>query len=166
MLSVIVAASDNDIIGKGDDLPWQMSRDLKNFKDLTTGHPVILGLRTFRSIVSRLGKPLPNRTNIILSNEPGFEPPEGCVVVDSIPAAMAQVKDQEAFVIGGASVYGQMLPFADRLYLTRVHTVSDGDVRLPEIDVSAWSLVHEEDWPKDEKNEYDATFQIYERSAR
>ncbi len=163
MLSVIVAASDNDIIGRGDDLPWQMSRDLKNFKELTTGHPVILGLRTFRSIVSRLGKPLPNRTNVILSNEPGFEAPEGCIVVDSIPTAVDQVKDEDAFVIGGASVYGQMLPLADRLYLTRVHTDSDGDIKLPEIDFSQWTLTHEEEWPKDEKNEFDATFQIYDR---
>ncbi|MCE9585834.1 dihydrofolate reductase [Candidatus Uhrbacteria bacterium] len=163
MLSVIVAVADNDVIGRADTLPWQLSRDLKNFKVLTTGHPVIMGYKTFQSIVSRIGKPLPNRLNIILSNVPGFVPPDDCVLADSIDTALKAVDDQEAFVIGGANVYAQMIPLADRLYLTRVHAQADGDIKLAPIDFSEWNLVKEEQWPKDEKNEFDATFQLYER---
>jgi dihydrofolate reductase len=163
MLSVIVAVAENDVIGRADTLPWQLSRDLKNFKELTTGHPVIMGYKTFQSIVSRIGKPLPNRLNIILSNVPGFVPPEGCVLAETIDAALKAVGGQEAFVIGGANVYGQMIPLADRLYLTRVHAQADGDIKLAPIDFSQWTLIREEPWPKDEKNEFDSTFQVYER---
>lgn len=163
MISVIVAATDNDVIGRANDLPWYLSRDLKNFKEVTTGHTTIMGRKTFDSIFARLGKPLPNRKNVIVTGQADFSAPPECVVVHSWEEAMEQTKGDEVFVIGGATLYRLALPFADRLHLTRVHATIDGDVMLPPIDFSEWNLVSEESWPKDEKSAYDATYQIYER---
>lgn len=162
MLSLIVAASDNDVIGRANALPWQLSRDLKNFKEVTTGHAVVMGRKTYESIFARLGKPLPNRKNIVVTQQQGFQAPD-CTVVHSLEEAFKAVPDEEVFVIGGEAMYRLALPLVDRLYITRVHAQIEGDVKLPAIDFSEWKVVHEEIWPKDEKNEYDATYQIYER---
>lgn len=163
MISVIVAATDNDVIGRANDLPWYLSRDLKNFKDVTTGHTTIMGRKTFDSIFARLGKPLPNRKNVIVTTQTDFHAPPECVVAHSWEEAIEKTKGEEIFVIGGATLYALALPFADRLHLTRVHATIEGDVRLPPIDFSEWNLVSEEVWPKDEKNKFDASYQIYER---
>ncbi|MEK7473119.1 MAG: dihydrofolate reductase [Patescibacteria group bacterium] len=163
MISIVVAASDNDVIGRLNALPWYLSRDLKKFKELTTGHAVLMGRKTFDSIMTRLSHPLPNRKNVIITRQKDFVAPPECVVVGSWEEAMEETKGEEVFVSGGEAIYRMALPYADRLYLTRVHTHSDGDIRFPDIDFSDWSLVHQEEWPKDEKNEHDATYQIYER---
>lgn len=163
MISVIVAASQNDVIGKQNTIPWYLSRDLKNFKELTTGHTVIMGRKTFESIMARLGKPLPNRKNVIITRQPNFVAPPECVVASSWEDAMKKTAGEEIFICGGETVYAAALPYADRLYLTRVHTGSDGEIKLPQIDFSKWKRIHEERWEKDEKNEHEATYQIYER---
>ncbi|MCK9361232.1 dihydrofolate reductase [Patescibacteria group bacterium] len=162
MLSMIVAASENDVIGKANALPWHLPRDLKNFKEVTTGNTVVMGRKTFESIFARLGKPLPNRKNVIVTQQPDFQAPE-CVVVHSLEEALEKTKGENVFVIGGEAVYRLALPMTDRLHLTRVHTSVDGDVKLPTINFSEWNLISEERWPKDEKNEFDATYQVYER---
>ena len=162
-MSMIVAASDNDVIGRANALPWQLSRDLKSFKEVTTGNTVVMGRKTFDSIFARLGKPLPNRKNVIITQQADFQAPSECVVVHSLEEAMEKAKEANVFVIGGETIYRLALPLADRLHLTRVHSQIEGDVKLPTIDFSEWNLVSEEQWPKDEKNEYDATYQIYER---
>jgi dihydrofolate reductase len=163
MISIVVAASDNDVIGHLNALPWYLSRDLKRFKELTTGHTALMGRKTFESIVARIGGPLPNRKNVIITRQTDFSVPEGCVVASSWKDAMEKTKGEEVFVSGGEAIYEMSLPYVDRIYLTRVHTVSDGEVRLPITDFSDWTLVSEEFWPKDEKNEWDATFLVYDR---
>ncbi len=160
---MIVGASDNGVIGKANALPWYLSRDLKNFKEVTTGHTVIMGRKTFDSIFARLGKALPNRKNVIITTQTDFQAPAECIVVHSLDEALEKTKGEEVFVIGGETIYRLALPLADRLYLTRIHAQIEGEVKLPEINFSEWNLISEEVWPKDEKNEYDATYQIYER---
>lgn len=162
MISIIVAASDNNVIGRANSIPWRLSRDLKNFKTLTTGHACIMGRKTYESIVARLGKPLPDRRSIVISHRSERQSLEGVTFVSSWEGAVQAVSD-DTYVIGGATVYADALGIADRLNLTRVHTQVDGDVMFPTVDFSKWKLIHEEQWPKDEKNEYDATYQIYER---
>ena len=159
---MIVAASENGVIGRANELPWRLSRDLKNFKEQTTGHTVLMGRKTFESIFARLGKPLPDRMNVIITTNPDFKA-EGCVIAHSIEEALVQTKDEEVFVIGGETIYRQALPFTDRLLLTTVHVNVEGDAKLPDISFEDWNLLSQEKWPKDEKNQYDATYQIYER---
>lgn len=163
MISIIVAASDNDVIGQANSLPWRLSRDLKNFKELTTGNATVMGRKTFESIMAHIGKPLPNRKNVVITSQKDFDAPPEVVVVGSWEEAIEKTKGEEVFVSGGEAIYKMALPSADRLFLTRVHTQSEGEVYLPAIDFSQWDLVKEEQWPKDEKNEFDATFQVYER---
>lgn len=122
-----------------------------------------MGRKTFDSIMARLGHPLPERKNVIITRQKDFVAPPGCIVVGSWEDAMEKTKGEEVFVSGGAEIYKIALPHADRLILTRVHKISDGEISLPINDFSDWNLVHEEFWPKDEKNEVDATHQIYER---
>ncbi|HVM90512.1 MAG TPA: dihydrofolate reductase [Verrucomicrobiae bacterium] len=162
MVSMIVAASENGVIGRANQLPWRLSRDLKNFKECTTGHTVIMGRKTFESIFARLGKPLPDRKNVVVTTNADFKA-DGCVIVHSIEEAIEQTKGEEVFVIGGETIYRQALPFTDRLLLTTVHTTLEGDAKMPDIHFDEWDLLSQEEWPKDEKNEYDATYQMYER---
>ena len=168
MISIIAAVAENGIIGRNNDMPWQISADLAYFAKTTKGKTVIMGLNTFKSIVSRLGKPLPGRKNIVLvfEKDPTLV---GCEQVTSLPEAfdLADAKEQptesEVFVIGGASVFKQSIDLADKLYITRVHASPDGDTSFPEIKESDWKMVSSEDHVKDEKNEYDYSFTIYER---
>lgn len=162
MVSMIVAASENDVIGRANALPWHLPRDLKNFKDVTTGNTVVMGRKTYESIVARIGKPLPNRKNVIVTQQADFQAPE-CVVVHSLEEAMESTKGENVFVIGGEAIYRAALPLVDRVHLTRVHAQIEGEVKLPAINFSEWNLVSEEKWSQDEKNEFDATYQIYER---
>ena len=134
-LILIAAISDNGIIGADGKIPWHISDDLKRFKRLTTGHPVIMGRKTYES----LGKPLPNRRNIILTRQPG---PDHFASLD---AALKSCADQTIFIIGGAEVYRQALPIADVLHLTHVHQSPAGDTYFPDYDRTAWREVHRED---------------------
>lgn len=129
-ISIIVAHSRNMAIGKANALMWRLPEDLKRFKKLTTGHPIIMGRKTYQSI----GKPLPGRTNIVVTRDINLEIP-GCIVVYSVLEAIEKAKEfeqEEIFIIGGAEIYKEMLPLADRLYLTKVDTHVDGDAYFPE----------------------------------
>ncbi|MBQ5401485.1 MAG: dihydrofolate reductase [Bacteroidales bacterium] len=134
MLSIIVAISDNYAIGRGGDMPWHISEDLKYFKRTTVGHTVIMGRRTWESIGCR---PLPNRRNIVVSRT--MAPVEGVIVVSTIKKALRLAGRKEAFVMGGGQLYAAAMPLANRLYITRVHTViEDADTFFPEIDLQQW----------------------------
>ena len=154
MISMIVAVDRNGVIGHANDLIWHISEDLRRFKAITTGHPVIMGRKTFESI----GRPLPGRTNVVISRNENFRP-EGCLVVDSFEKAVAMFPpDEEAFVIGGAQVYAQALPIADRLYLTEIEADYEGDTRFPDWDRSAWTLSSEHRFPRGERFEHPFAF--------
>jgi len=158
MLSLIWAMDQNQLIGKGNELPWRLPADLAFFKKNTQGHPVIMGRKTFDS----LGRPLPNRENIIISRDRELTIPN-CVVVHSIDEAIAHVKDNKAFVIGGAEIYKLFLPVADELIVTRVHHTFDGDTHFPDVNWNEWKLTDEQIGQVDEKNVYHHTFQFYSR---
>ena len=158
MVSIIVAVAENGVIGDKNTLLWHISEDLKHFKAVTTGHPVIMGRKTYES----LGRPLPNRTNVVITRQQVEIP--GCRVVHSLGEAVALFPaDEEVFVIGGAQIYGEALPAADRFYLTRVHRAYEGDTRFPEWDAAEWRLVGSESFPCGERYEYPFTFETYER---
>jgi dihydrofolate reductase len=164
MISIIGAVAENGIIGKNNDLPWKISADLAYFAKITKGRPVIMGLTTFKSILSRLGKPLPGRKNIVMvfEKDPLLV---GCEQVTSLKEAfdLAGAKEQEVFVIGGASIFKQSIDTADKLYITRVHASPDGDTSFPEIKESDWKMVSSIDHKKDVRNEYNYSFTVYER---
>ena len=158
MVSIIVAVAENGVIGDKNTLLWHISEDLKHFKAVTTGHPVIMGRKTYES----LGRPLPNRTNVVITRQQVEIP--GCRVVHSLGEAVALFPgDDEVFVIGGAQIYGEALPAADRFYLTRVHRAYEGDTRFPEWDAAEWRLVGSESFPCGDRYEYPFTFETYER---
>lgn len=161
MISIIVAIAENLAIGKNNDLLWHISEDLKRFKRITSGHPVIMGKKTFESLPKR---PLPNRRNIVITDVPG-EQIAGCEMAYSIEGALALCDPaRETFIIGGASVYRQFLPLADRLYLTRVHKSFDGDVFFPEINFGEWELVEKLDFPSDDENSFTYACETYDRN--
>lgn len=158
-LSIIVAASQNNVIGKDNQLIWRLSADLKRFKALTTGHHIIMGRKTFDSI----GKPLPNRTSIIISHQADYKA-EGCIVVNSLEEALEKVPaNQEAFIIGGGTIYKEVIDKADKLYLTLVHKKFDGDTFFPKVDEKIWKSTKREDHMPSEKNEYAYSFIDYVR---
>jgi dihydrofolate reductase len=149
MLSMIVAVSENGVIGKNNDLLWHLPDDLKHFKRTTRGHHVIMGRKTFESQGSR---PLPKRTNIIITRSPHYHA-EGCIVVHSLEEALAQVKDdEEPFIIGGEKIYRMAFPRVNRIYLTRVHATLEGDTYFPEPDMNEWREVDRYYHEKDEKH--------------
>lgn len=158
---MIVAAAENGVIGRNNELPWRLSGDLKHFAEITKGKTVLMGVNTYNSIISQLGHPLPGRENIVLTKE--VNPEIKDVQLTSIEEVLEFAKDKEIFIIGGASVYRQMLPHTGKLYLTRVHASIEGDTSFPEISENEWRLVSSEKHTKDEKNEFDYTFLIYER---
>ena len=159
-ISLIVAASRNNIIGSGGDLPWHLPDDLRNFKRLTTGKPVIMGRKTYESI----GRSLPDRRNIVLTRDDSFVA-EGCEVVTSVEAAIDTVSDadDEVMVIGGGEIYTAFQPIARRIYLTRVHAEIDGDTAFPALDDSDWQLVSSESHPADANHAYAFDFMVFER---
>lgn len=160
MISIIVAIAKNLAIGKDNDLLWHIPDDLKRFKKITTGHTIIMGKRTFYSLPKR---PLPDRRSIVITDVPG-ELIEGCEMAWSIDDAVSKCNPaEENFIIGGASVYRQFLPLADRLYLTRVHTPFIGDVFFPEMDLSEWKLLSREDFPVDPGLGFAYSYEILER---
>jgi dihydrofolate reductase len=160
MISIIVAVAQNDAIGKNNDLLWHIPADMKRFKKLTLGHTLIMGKRTYQSLPI---KPLSNRRSIVITDDPD-DHFEGCLMVSSIEAALALCDpSEENFIIGGASIYRQFLPLADRLYLTKVHKDFEGDVFFPNVNYNHWKLSSEENYPPDEKNDFAYSFLIYDR---
>ena len=158
MLSLIVAVAQNGVIGDRNALLWHISEDLKHFKALTSGHPVVMGRKTYES----LGRPLPNRTNVVISRQE-LEIP-GCRVVHSLDEALALFPgDEEVFIIGGAQIYAEALPRADRFYLTRVFHDYEGDTRFPEWDEAQWRLVSSEAFPCGREYPWPFTFERWER---
>lgn len=167
IVSLIVAAGENGVIGKDNQLLWRLRSDMKRFRALTMGKPVIMGRKTFNSI----GKPLEGRDNIIVTRDPDFEI-EGAFVARSVEDALAlgRVKagdrgDLEIMVIGGAEIYEQALPMADRIYFSRVHVSLEGDAFFPPIDDEVWCQRSLEPYLADESNDYGYDFVIYERST-
>ena len=160
MITLIVAMGKNREIGKENQLLWHLPKDLKHFKELTSGYPIIMGRKTYESI----GKPLPNRTNIVISRKNDwFE--EGILIVGSIKEAVKFAKkiDEEVFIIGGGNIYEQTIDLADKLEVTLVDAVLDADTFFPKINEKIWQKTNEERHQKDEKNEFDFCFQTYER---
>lgn len=162
MISIIVAASTNNVIGVQGELPWKLSDDLRRFKQLTMGKPIIMGRRTFESI----GRPLPGRHNIVITRQSGFEA-VGCDVVVSPAAALAKAGDAaEIMIIGGSQIYELFLPKASRLYLTRVHADIEGDAYFPDVDEIDWKMTAREAHEASDVNDYAFEFRTYERSGR
>lgn len=160
MISIIVAIAENMAIGKNNDLLWHIPADLKRFKQITSGHPVVMGKRTWESLPRR---PLPNRRNIVITDTEG-EQLEGCEMAYSIEGAIEKFDlSEENFIIGGASVYTQFLPYANRLYLTFIHKPFDADVFFPEIDFSQWELISKEDFQPDAVNDFAYSNETYDR---
>jgi len=160
MISLIVAVSANGVIGRGGELPWHLSDDLKRFKQLTLGKPIVMGRKTFESI----GRALPGRQNIVLTRQSEFAADE-CDVVSSIDAAIAASGDAgEIVVIGGSEIYKLFLPLAERIYMTRVHIDVDGEVRFPELDDELWQESERENHDADDLNEYEFTTSVLEHT--
>ena len=158
-VTLIAAASENNIIGKDNKLIWRLSDDLKHFKELTKGHFVIMGRKTFES----MPKALPNRTNVIITRKTDYKA-ENTIVVNSLEKALkAAENDNQPFVIGGGEIYKLSMEIADRIELTRVHTSIEGDTSFPEIDLEKWQEVKNEKRLKNEKNEYDFSFLRYDK---
>ena len=158
-VSLVVAASTNNVIGRDGGLPWHLPDDLRHFKRITTGKPVIMGRRTCDSI----GRPLPDRHNIVMTRDPGYVA-EGCDVVSSVAEALDVAGDaNEVMVIGGGQVYRDFLPRADRIYMTRVQAEVQGDAFFPGIDGNGWRLVSVEHHAADEKHEYPFEMMVFER---
>lgn len=161
-ISIIAAISENAAIGKENKLLWKLSADMKLFKTHTTGHHVIMGRKTFDSMGSR---PLPNRTNIVISRNLDYVV-EGCETAISLAEALSlaeQNGEGETFIIGGGEIYKLGMYVANTLYITHVHTTIEGDTFFPAIDGEIWELKSKESYKKDDKNEYDFDFSIYER---
>ncbi|MEZ4995458.1 MAG: dihydrofolate reductase [Saprospiraceae bacterium] len=161
IVSAIVAAARNGVIGKDNQIPWHLSSDLKYFKRTTLDHHVIMGRKSFISI----GRPLPKRTNIIITRDPYFAA-SGCLVARSVEEALSIAYDNdetEAFIIGGGQIYALSMPFLDRIYLTEVDAEPDGDVFFTDFNPKEWTLLSSEAHPADEKNDHAYTFKVYER---
>ncbi|MFY7740757.1 MAG: dihydrofolate reductase [Flavobacterium sp.] len=157
MITLIAAAAENNALGKDNQLVWHLPNDFKRFKQITSGHYIIMGRKTFESFP----KPLPNRTHIIITRQKNYKV-EGCYVVNSIEKAIEiSPKGAEVFIIGGAEIYNQSIDFADKIELTRVHASFDADAYFPEINLNEWELIFEEHHTKDEKHNFDFTFQTF-----
>ncbi len=163
ILSIIAVVADNRVIGNNNKLPWHLPADFKYFKEKTLGKTIILGLNTFKSISS---KPLPNRKHIVLSKE-SIKLPDSCYLAKSIEEALEITKrispNDEVMICGGAMVYQQFLPLANRMYLTYIHQDFEGDTFFPEFDKNEWQEVSKEDHQPDEKNKYSYSFVVLER---
>ncbi len=162
MTTIVVAMGKNNEIGADNSLLWHLPKDLKHFKEITSGHPVIMGRKTYESI----GKPLPNRTNIVVSRKKDwFE--EGILIVGSIKEALKFAKkiDENIFVIGGGNIYEQTIDLADKLEVTHVDASLNADTFFPKIDLKVWVKTQEMCVEKDEKNNYDFCFQTFERKT-
>ena len=161
IISLIVAMDQSGVIGADGALPWRLSGDLRHFKAITMGKPLIMGRKTHESI----GRPLPGRHNIVLTRQEGYTA-EGCTVVHGLEDALAACAGaEEVMVMGGAALYAQFLPRAERIYLTRVQAEVSGDTHFPQFDENAWNQVERRDHPADERNEYPYSFLVLERKG-
>jgi dihydrofolate reductase len=153
--------AENRVIGVNNMLPWRLPADLRHFRQLTTGHHVIMGRRNYESI----GKPLPDRTNIVITRNPAYQAP-GCRVKHSLTDALREIRDDpEVFIIGGAEIYHQAIADADRIYLTLVHADINGDTFFPEFEVREWHETSRTRHEADEKNPYAYSFVTYDRKT-
>ena len=164
-ISIIAAVAQNGVIGRGGKLPWHLPDDLRRFKRLTMGHTIVMGRRTWESI----GRPLPGRRTIVVSQQPQYRvEAQGVEVAASLDDALRNAKtadDDEVFIVGGAELYRGALPRSDRLYLTRVLATLEGDTYFPEIDWRRWRLDESEMHDADDRNDHRVSFEIYERAA-
>jgi dihydrofolate reductase len=164
IVSIIVAASTNNAIGKNNQLPWHLPNDMKFFKNTTWGMPVIMGRKTFESFA---GGPLPGRFNFVISRQEQWPAGQDKIKrASSIQEAIAlarQTDCKEVFIIGGAQIYSESIQLAERIYLTRVHAVIEGDAFFPEISPDQWEMVSHSDFPADEKHAYSYSFQLWAR---
>lgn len=167
-ISIIVAAAENGVIGNGGVMPWRMPSDLKRFRALTIGKPVVMGRKTFQS----LPKALDGRDNIVISRDPSFAA-DGAETVASLDQALILAKDHatrrggdEVVVIGGGEIYAAALPLADRVYLTRIKATPAGDTTFPDLEPALWHLVSQEPIPQGPKDDYAAILMIYDRLGR
>jgi len=159
MLSIIAAVSENNALGKDNKLLWHLPADLKRLKELTMGHYLIMGRKTFES----LGKPLPGRPHIVISRNLDLII-DGVTVVDSLEKAFKlSIADEKPFVFGGAAIYEQALPYAKQVYLTRVHAVFEGDVYFPKLNLNEWKLTSKMNFEPDEKNKFHYSYEEYQR---
>lgn len=170
MVSIVVAVDKNNVIGQDNKVPWRLRRDLVNLRRLTLGHTVILGRKTYDSMVwyyDKSGATMPGGAYIIITRNAHYAPTrDNARVVHSVQAALdlaKQLGDEEIFVIGGGSVYAEMLPVVDRIYRTEVDVAVDGDAYFPELDPATWREVSREHFAKDEKNQYDFDIVVLER---
>ena len=169
-VSMIAAMDKNQLIGNGPHIPWKLPADLRHFKDMTIGKPVVMGRKTFET----LPKPLAKRTNIILTRNQDYEAPEGCIVSHSVEEILKIAKtlsvneetereETELMICGGAPIYEAFLPYASRLYLTQVHATFEGDVYFPAFDIEDWNEIERIDCDKDEKNPHAYSFLFLEK---
>ena len=161
IISFVVAVANNGVIGKNGTMVWRQANDMQFFKNITWGMPVIMGRKTFQG----LGKALPGRKNIVITRQPDWKA-EGVVIVRSLDDALfvAQETDaKEAFVIGGGEIYRLAIEKVKRIYLTRINAEPEGDTFFPDLDTKVWRLVSKDDQEKDEKNQYDYSFQVWEK---
>ena len=159
MITLIAAAGENNELGKDNDLVWHLPDDFKRFKNLTTGHHIIMGRKTFESFP----KPLPNRTHLVITRNKEYQK-EGAVVVHSLDEALLKAQnDPQPFVIGGGEIYKLAIDTADKIELTRVHGTFEADTYFPEIDLDKWQLISEVKHEKDEKHNYSFSYLTYER---
>ena len=165
-VSLIVAISENDVIGRDNSLPWQLSEDLKNFKRITMGKPMIMGRKTFES----LGAPLPGRPHIVLTRDqdyrvPGHETAQNFEQALVVASRQSSLQDGEIMVIGGEYVFREALSFANRLYLTEVHMTADGDVKFPKFDRKDWLEISRNFYPSGPQDSCDYSFVVLERAS-
>jgi dihydrofolate reductase len=160
IISIIVAMDKNNVIGRDNDIPWRLSADLKHFKAVTMGKPIVMGRKTHDSI----GRPLPGRKNIVMTRSSEYVA-EGCTVVNSLDEAIHEAGDvDEIMIMGGAGLYEQMLTHANKIYLTEVHAVVEGDVYFPKFDKTKWTEVERENHSADENNDFDYSFVVQEKT--
>ncbi len=155
MIAIVVAVAANNVIGNNNQLAWHLPADLKHFKQLTMGHPMVMGRKTYESI----GKPLPGRTTIIVTTQKNYTA-TGCIVTHSLKEALAEALalDAHVCVVGGAEIYKQVLPQVDTIYLTRLHHTIEGDTYFPTLNEEEWQVLSEEKHTPDEKNKYTYSF--------
>lgn len=160
IITIIVAAGENDAIGKNNQLIWHLRDDLKRFKKLTSGHHIIMGRKTFESFP----KPLPNRTHVVITRQENYQAPSGVIIVNSIEKAIEISKtDKQPFIIGGGEIYKQAMPFTDRIEITRVHETFEADTFFPKIDPKIWKETSNTYHKKNDNHAYNFSFLTYER---
>ena len=160
-ISIIVAITENNIIGRDNGMPWHLPADLKYFRERTSGHHIVMGRKTFESIGG--GRPLPNRISIIITKQKDYKA-EGCLIAHSLEEAIEIAKNEdELFIIGGKQIYDQSLALANKMYITRIHTSIDGDTSFPQYDENQWEMTSYTERDADEKNVYPLSFLVFEK---